>query len=306
MTRSRSARALMLAAGVTPLLIGFYAVAQPWYLDWGATTAELSRTLPGDEIIPDARSQHTRAITINVPVERVWPWLAQLGQDRGGFYSFDVLENVVGCRMPVEDYLRPDKQSWAIGDKLWMYPPDRAGGVGFATLRVLVPSRALGFATRSTGTSLDEPEDGSWSMVLEPIDGGSTRLLIRGRLAKGRSALGAAFDASVFAPMHYVMERRMMIGIRQLAEGSSRERMLNHAHVLLWTVTFVLFLVAGWRVLHGNETIRSLMAFVAGGAVFQVLTFLQPSILVGETLVVLLLALPWWPLRSHARTRIEG
>lgn len=58
---------------------------RPWYLHWGATLEESRQSLPGDEIIPDARSQQTRAITIHAPREQVWPWLAQLGQDRGGF-----------------------------------------------------------------------------------------------------------------------------------------------------------------------------------------------------------------------------
>jgi hypothetical protein len=95
---------------------------------------------------------------------------SQLGQDRGGFYSYDILENLVGCAMPTTDRLLPERQSWQIGDKLWMYPPEKAGGIGFATLRVRVPGRALGLATRAPGTPLTAPEDGSWSFILEPLD----------------------------------------------------------------------------------------------------------------------------------------
>jgi hypothetical protein len=132
-------------------------------------------------------------------------------------------------------------------------------------------------------------------MVLEAIDSQHTRFLIRGRAAAGRSALGRVFDATIFDPMHYVMERRMMIGIKQLAEGASRERVLNHFHVFLWSLTFVVFLVAGARALRGVAWTRSLAAFVIAAVTFQVLTFAQPSILVGETLVVALLALLFWP-----------
>src|SRR5688500_2728148 len=127
-------------AGCFAALIGTFVIfVQPWFARWGATDYEVRKPLPGDEIIPSAASQETRAITINAPVAGVWPWLAQLGRDCGGFYSFDLLENLVGCEMPVVDRLLPERQEWKIGDKLWMYPETKAGGMGFATLRNFVP-----------------------------------------------------------------------------------------------------------------------------------------------------------------------
>jgi hypothetical protein len=100
----------MLFAALSLLFAAYYALVQPWFLNWGATATELRKPLPGDEIIPTARRQQTRAITIAANIDSVWPWLAQIGQDRGGFYSFDALENLVGCDMPTEDYLRPGEQ----------------------------------------------------------------------------------------------------------------------------------------------------------------------------------------------------
>ena len=143
-------RISMLALTLTAILCAFFAVVRPWYLQWGTSDIEARMALPGDEIIPRATQQETRAITIDAAADAVWPWLAQVGQDRGGFYSFDLLENMIGCRMPTVDVLRPEKQSWSLGDKLWMYPPEGAGGAGFATLRSYVPGRALGgeFSTR--------------------------------------------------------------------------------------------------------------------------------------------------------------
>ena len=152
---------LALAGSLVALFLAFLLVVRPWYLRWGATDDETRRPLPGDAIIPNAAGQETRAITIRAPVERVWPWLAQIGQDRGGFYSFDLLENLVGCEMPTADVLRPDRQTWRLGDKLWMYPPNKAGGIGFATLRAYVPGRALGFSTHAPGSST-KVGDGSW------------------------------------------------------------------------------------------------------------------------------------------------
>jgi hypothetical protein len=288
------ARISVLALTLTAILCAFFAVVRPWYLQWGASDIEGRMTLPGDEIIPRAAQQETRAITIDAGVDAVWPWLAQVGQDRGGFYSFDLLENVVGCRMPTVDVLRPDKQSWSPGDKLWMYPPEGAGGAGFATLRWYVPGRALGFGTRMVGTPITAPEDGSWTFVLQPLDGYTTRLLIRGRGPVTRSWLGLAFDRSIFEPVHFAMERRMMIGIKQLAEGQDRARAINHLQVALWTITFGLFIVSGAQVLLRREWRRPLTGFVAAAAVFQVLTFVQPPIMLGAGLVAAVVATLWW------------
>jgi hypothetical protein len=214
-------RLLALVASLALVAAAFSFLVRPWYLAWGATDEEQTRVLPGDEIISTAAAQVTRAITIHASTERVWAWVAQLGQDRGGFYSYDLLENLVGCRMPTKDYLRPDVQRWELGDKLWMYPPAKASGAGFATLRTFISGRALGFGTRAVGTSLDKPEDGSWTFVLEPVGPTTTRLLIRGRGAAGRSLLGAAFDRAIFESVLFVMERRTMIAIKQLAESGT-------------------------------------------------------------------------------------
>jgi hypothetical protein len=305
-TDRRPARAIALLVTVTLLCVGFFAFVRPWYLNWGATAEERRMPLPGDDIIPDARSQQTRAITISAPSDLVWPWLAQLGQDRGGFYSYDVLENLVGCEMPTVDVRQPDKQQWQLGDKLWMYPKEKAGGAGFATLRAHVPGRALGFAARSFGTALSEPENGSWSMVLVSVSSNTTRLLIRGRGAAGRSLLGSTFDRSMFEPIHFVMERRMMIGIKQLTETGNRGRLSNHVSVVLWAITLVALITAGVLVMRAKEWQRALVGFGSAGVVFQVLTLGQPPAPVGLTLVWMVLAILWWPVpETQARPSVQ-
>jgi hypothetical protein len=284
-------RGLIVALALAAIAANYLAYTRPWFLQWGATPDELTRVLPGDEIVANAASQYTRAVTIHAPVEHVWPWLAQLGQDRGGFYSFDLLENLVGCQMPVDDVLRPEKQTWQEGDRLWMYPKEKAGGVGFATLRTYLPGRAMGFATRAPGTMLDEPEDGSWSFVLEPIDGRTTRFLIRGRLASGRSTAGLAFDGLFFEPVHFFMERRMMLGIKALAEGRDRGRATNHAHIALWVVGFTLAVGAAVLILRRRDWLRPLVTFLAAALVFQMLTLGQPPLVVGVLLTALVAGL---------------
>ena len=286
-------RLLVLAVTFAAIVAVFLWFVRPWYLDWGATAAERTRVLPGDEIIPHAASQQTRALTIDAPAEAVWPWLAQVGQDRGGFYSFDLLENLVGCEMPTRDVLRPGKQSWSPGDKLWMYPQEKAGGAGFATVHVFVPGRVLGFGVRMLGVGLDQPETGSWTWVLEPIGADRTRLLIRGRGEVRPSLLGVAFDRGFFEPVHFVMERRMMIGLREVVETGARARRLNNVHIVLWVIVAALALVAAFRVVTRRHWARPLAAFVVAAAVFQILTLRQPPLLIGA----LLLAATAWVLR---------
>jgi hypothetical protein len=289
-----AARVLSLATVFATLLMAFLLFVRPWYRTWGATAEELRRSLPGDEIIPRAADQETRAITIHTPMTQVWPWLAQLGQDRGGFYSFDLLENLVGCQMPTDDRLRLDRQSWRVGDKLWMCPANKTGGIGFPILRVYAAGRALGFGTRASGTSVSAPDDGSWSFVLEPVDASTTRLLIRGRGAVGRFLLGTAFDRAVFEPLHFVMERRMMIGLQEVAEGRSRGRRGNHVLVALWAVEFVLIVAAIVGVLRRPSLAGPLAGCVVTCIVFLVLTLAQPSIGVGALLVLVSGAIVWW------------
>lgn len=287
------------------LIIGgsFYFLVRPWYLQWGATHDEIRRPLAGDEVIRNAAHQQTHAITIDAPVDRVWPWIAQIGQDRGGFYSYDLLENFVGCEMPTSDYLRPDKQHWQVGDRMWMYPPEKAGGMGFATLHVLVPGRALGFATFAPGTSQSSAEDGSWAFVVEPIDERTTRFLVRGRTAGARPIAWLAFDRAIFEPMHFAMERRMMIGIRQLAEGRHRARLANHAHVVLWTIAFSLFAGSFIQVLRGRRWMTSLLVMIAAAALFQFLTLRQPPFVIGLLATALLVFAAWRPARRAGLAR---
>jgi hypothetical protein len=297
MTSNNRMRALVFATALAALLLIFLGIARPWYLRWGATDEELTMPLASDAIVPGATSSSMRAITINASAEKVWEWLAQTGQDRGGFFSYDILENVLGSGMPTEDVLRPEKSQWQLGDKLWMYPPDKAGGAGFATLRTYVPLRELGFGTRMVGTSLAEPENGSWSFALLPLDANRTRLLMRGRGASGRSPGEQLFDVAIFEPAHFAMERRMMIGIKQLAEGEDRNRVANHMMVGLWTITLILFFTAATLVWKRSRWELAAAAVLAAGLVFQALTFLQPPLIAGLILTMIPALLLWWPRR---------
>jgi hypothetical protein len=284
-----SRRLLALGLVFAGLGVAFLLAIQPWYARWGATDDEVTMALPGDGIVTNPTSQDTRAITIDRPIERVWPWLAQLGQDRGGFYSFDLLENVVGCQMPVDDVLRPDRQSWAVGDRLWMYPPEKAGGIGFAVLREYDPGRALAFGTHVPGAppSLDT---GSWTFALRKIDPWTTRLIVRSKGEASPAWWGRAFDRAIFSPAHFVMERRTMIGLKEIAEQGSRSRLANHFQVVLWTLTIVVLGVAKLLVLTSEHWVRALKIVAMSAVLFAYLTLGQPPWIVGALLVAALMA----------------
>jgi hypothetical protein len=267
----RALTRLGLLVAVTLGLFTLYSQAyKPWFERWGATDSEVRRALPGDEIVTDpAAAQETRAITIRAPADRVWPWVAQLGQDRAGFYSYEILEDLVGCDMPHTDRIHPEMQKWAIDDRLWMYPPERAKGIGYATLAAYEPGRVLGFRTQPAG---------SWSFVLEPLDEKTTRLLIRGR---GDPGLGTWFNWGVFTPMHFVMEKRMMLELRDRAEGEPVSWAANNVQVALWALTFALLIASAVTVFTREHPGRALFTFLAAGIVLQLLTLVQPSPLIG-------------------------
>ncbi|HYY98397.1 MAG TPA: hypothetical protein VE642_07400, partial [Pyrinomonadaceae bacterium] len=131
---------------------------RPWHLRWGATDEELRERLPGDELVPSPNVEATHAVTVEAPVEEVWPWLVQMGQDRGGFYSYTWLENLVGCRMRNAGRIIPEFQQLQAGDAVRLHPKA-------PPLPVLIcePPRALvlGSNTASPGT---------WGFYLKEVD----------------------------------------------------------------------------------------------------------------------------------------
>ena len=186
---------------------GLYAlVIRPWHLRWGATESEAAESLPGDELMPDARSVCTHAITIEARPEDVWPWIVQIGQDRGGFYSYTFLENLVGCRMKNADRILPEFQERKVGDLVRFHP-----NAPPIPITVLEPERVMAIGP-------------FWTFFLRPIGGTRTRLIVRGR-GNFRGVVGAICSYGFLEPAHFIMERRMLLRIKELAEsGSARRR----------------------------------------------------------------------------------
>ena len=198
--------AALAAAAATATYIRFL---RPGVLDWGATPAERARPMPGDEIIPDAALQTTRVIAIDAPPHCVWPWLAQMGPSpRGGAYTYDWVENLFGLNMHSVDRVLPEFQHLEVGDVIGK---ERAG----LTVHLVEPQWYLVLEWPRTSAT--------WTFGLYPEKGNRTRLISRNRL----HGSGPFFRLVMFAfmePGSLVMERKMLLGIKERAERLYSER----------------------------------------------------------------------------------
>ena len=191
------------------------------YNRWGATDAEVRAALPGDALVPAPRLGYTRAISIDAPPERVWPWLAQLGQGRGGFYSYDGLENLVGCRIHSAESVLADHQDVSSGDLIRLAPGNapcfRVAEVSAPTTLVLIGADP---APPHLAGSADDPGGAAtWQWIVRPADGGRrSRPVVRQRLTFPDRA---AVMWHIVEPIGFVMERRSLLTIKRRVEGAA-------------------------------------------------------------------------------------
>jgi len=201
--------------GIFALMVVVYlTVVFPWMLNWGGTGAESALPLPGDDVVPNPMYRSTRAVTIGAPVEDVWPWIAQLGQDRGGFYSYSWIENMLLADIHNARTINPD---WLIRREGELLP-------------LTCPNYPLGLSKRkekSVGPHIQRFElnqavvlDGWGSFVFQPLEGGKTRFIVRDP-TKPMPFPARIFWSLIFEPGHFAMEREMMMGIKARAEGTS-------------------------------------------------------------------------------------
>jgi hypothetical protein len=191
---------------------------RPWYLRWGATTAETKRALPGDELLRNPKQTSTRAITIERSVEELWSWLVQLGQGRGGFYSYDFLENLIGCDIHSTDRILPEFQQLAVGDKV------RLGREGYPyyTVAAIEPKKYLLLSASDPDPAGESPSvEDFWLFYLEKIDSSTTRLIARNRRDYQPGVANFIIWQVITEPLHFLMEQRMLRGIKHRAEQYS-------------------------------------------------------------------------------------
>lgn len=208
-----------LMGGLVVVIAAYFLGIWPWISRWGATNNEVEQTLPGDELIPDPAFVTTKAVTVNAPPEAIWPWLMQLGVDRGGMYSYLWVENWL-LRLHVEnsDEIQSEWQNLQEGDFIRFTPQEFAlnPGPGLYVMRI-EPQRALAGCFGMEQSSPDCSMSSTWQFVLEPQVDGTTRLILRSRSANTGSqmAVAGAKFANVF---QFYMERKMLLGLQQRAE----------------------------------------------------------------------------------------
>jgi hypothetical protein len=195
---------------------------------WGATNEDRRRTLPGDERVPNPIVTTTLAITINAPARDVWPWIAQLGQERGGMYSYELLENIAKCKMRNADRVVPEWEM-KVGDQM------RMGPQGYPVNQVVALERGrwllMAGADLKTGIADPLPQPGqtnyvnyAWVLYLDERPDGTTRLISRTRLDYAPRTFGFKLMWEVFTdPIGCVMTRKMLLTIKQRAEQLKRQ-----------------------------------------------------------------------------------
>ena len=199
----------------------YFFALRPWHLRWGATDEEFAITLPGDALCPNTKGQATHAITIDASPHEIWPWILQIGQDRGGFYSYTFLENLIGCEMRNTFHIVPEWQTRAVGDTVWFGAPKHFRGEARMIAAAVEPDRALVFATPADWQRIqvgEEGREGTWALVLNSIGPRKTRLIARARAGTNLHLWKRAANLAFWEPAHFVMERKMLLTIKRLAE----------------------------------------------------------------------------------------
>lgn len=254
------------------LLTALFALTLPAIQRWGATDVEVARILPGDELIAEPLVRWTHGITINAPPAAVWPWIAQLGDARGGYYSYTFIENQVGALTGAADYnvvyrnadrIHPEWQNPQPGDSMIQ---------SVLKVRDIEPERYL------LADAVDPAiMNWVWLWQIEPLaDGQQSRLLVRmGIDIPGPSDPVMGFMMNVGG---FVMEQNMLQGIKLRAEGNSEPVWTEPVEIMLWFTALLAGLAGAILFVWRPAWVMPLVVAVGAVAALFVLTFVQPPI----------------------------
>jgi hypothetical protein len=190
---------------------------------WGATDAEVHRSLPGDDLVPHPRWQYTNAVTIEAPATDVWPWLVQIGQGRGGWYSYEWLENLFGCDIHNSNQIIREFQDLAVGDSVRL-----AADMPGYPVAIIDPGRAIVLCADSrtgptpvpAGKKPDDYYASAWGFFLDETGNNSTRFISRLRSDYNPRMRNRLFyGPGLVEPISTAMQRKMLLGIKRRAEA---------------------------------------------------------------------------------------
>lgn len=195
--------------------------ARRWLTNWGSLPSERLRVWPGDRLVRPGHDTSTRAVTVHAQASDVWPWLVQFGLGRAGFYSYELLERLMGIPVKNVERVVPELQELAVGDEILLHP--KAPGIPVAAVE---RERHIVFGELEPAKTSAEASDParSWSMYIDPRPERETRLLLRScieplRTRKLSRRLAAWFEA----PIDFIMEQRMLRTIKRLAESGAAQ-----------------------------------------------------------------------------------
>lgn len=193
--------------GTTAAAAAYLKLIRPQLIYWGATEDEIYSSLPGDDLVTDPTYVTTRAITIGNGPEEVWPWIVQMGENRGGFYGYDFLERLLGMKIHSAHRILPRYQEVEKGQAL-----DRGGNI---VVRHVDPGRVLVLGKGDGGFDIDF----AWTLALFPIGERQTRLVSRVRAWFDLSSPRALAMLALLEPGQFIMERKFLREIKIHAEG---------------------------------------------------------------------------------------
>lgn len=267
------------------LVVG-YLILRPIHLRWGASDADLARSMPGDL----SGSRWTRAIIIEATPDQIWPWLVQFGQGRGGWYSYDWLENLLGFDIHTAEQIIPELQNPSLGTPICM-----SGSFCPSTVHVIQPYQWFGWQ------ATDDNGAGVWTFVfgLFPEDATHTRLVVR-----------ESFDPAFMPPAavavleipDVVMELKMLDTLKARAEGQPASAFVTFLEISLWLAVFIISLAAGWLFVSRSAWQIPLLIYVAGLLALLLITFLFLPLWLRGLFALLLLAGLTWSLRPQPAT----
>jgi len=226
MSRSKAIVSILggLVAAATAFIVTYILAIRPWHLRWGSADEEVELSLPGDDLVANAKLRATHAITINASPAQIWPWLVQIGQGRGGFYSYDWIENAMGLDIHTADQILSECQDLKVGDLIPL-SEDEFG----VPVAILEPQKSLVLHgdTRVPGPG-NAPimKEGDymatvWGFHLIPQEDGNTRLVERIFIDWNESPLNTFFYRVFLEPGSFIMEQKMLRGIKARVEKYS-------------------------------------------------------------------------------------
>lgn len=200
------------------LAVVYWFPVRRWFARWGTTVDDLARVMPGDPLIVHPTHSATHAVTVDAPPEDIWPWLVQMGAQRGGLYSYDWLDRMFGILdRPSATRVLPEFQHLAVGDKISLGPREEL------TVTAVDPHRALVLRHAAHGF------EWVWQFGMYPLDEQRTRLVTRGT-ERFTKTLATWFFMRVMEPAAFIMTRRMLLGVKERAEALRASRFQSAHH----------------------------------------------------------------------------